>query len=64
MVDEEELRKKHSGFEIGQELADLSVEELDELVELLAEEISRLKKTREEKSSHMSAAEALFKTSS
>lgn len=64
MDTEEDISKKHAGYQIGQELADLSVEELDELVGLLTGEIERLREARSAKSAHLSAAEALFSAKS
>ena len=62
MDTEDDIRKKHAGFVLGQDLSSLSVEDLDELVELLSGEISRIKESRGAKSEHISAAEALFNT--
>ena len=60
MISEEDLPKKRKAFEIGQNLDNLSVDELSEIVSLLRAEIERLEKARSSKSSHLSAAEALF----
>ena len=62
MNTEDDIKKKHAGYVIGQELSSLSVEDLDELVEILSEEIVRLRESRSAKSEHLSAAEALFNT--
>ena len=61
MEDEEDRAKKYAGYKIGQELADLSVDELGEIIELLKEEIDRLELAKNDKAEHLSAAEALFK---
>ena len=61
-MDENDEIKKQPDFAIGQDLSQLSVEELDETIGLLKEEISRLTEARNAKSAHMSAAEALFKS--
>ncbi len=52
-------KKKH---EIGQDLSTLSVFELDERVELLKEEIERLKAARDAKEKSRSAADSFFKS--
>jgi len=61
-MDEEEIAKKRKRYEIGQELSDISVDELEELVAMLEAEIARLEEAKASKSSHLSAAEALFNT--
>lgn len=61
MEDENDIRKKHASYEIGQILDELSVEEITEVVELLKQEIERLETAKASKSAHLSAAEALFK---
>ena len=60
MDTEDDIRKKHANYVLGQDLSSLSVDDLDELVDLLSQEISRLTETRSTKSEHISAAEALF----
>ena len=57
---EDEQIKKLSSYVIGQNLDEMSVEELDQSIELLKAEIDRLKSIRTAKSSHISAAEAFF----
>lgn len=47
-------------FEIGQKLDDLSVDEINETIELLHGEIARLEQARNMKSAHLDAAAALF----
>lgn len=58
-MDENEEKKK-TGYELGQDIYDLSVEDIGEAIELLQEEVRRLEAARAEKSSHLAAAEALF----
>ena len=59
MFDEEEAKKPRD-YAIGQNLEDMSVEEIATTIEALRAEIDRLEKARKAKSDHMSAAEALF----
>jgi uncharacterized small protein (DUF1192 family) len=47
--------------ELGQDLSQLAVAELDERITLLEAEIERLKEAREKKSASRSAADAFFK---
>lgn len=47
--------------EIGQDLSQLAVAELDERITILEAEIERLKEAREKKSASRSAADAFFK---
>ena len=61
MEDEDDRAKKHAGYQLGQELADLSVDELSEIIDLLEMDIERLETAKREKAGHISAAEALFK---
>lgn len=58
-MDEEDVKKKKS-YEIGQNLEELSVDELNETVASLKEEITRLEAASAAKSEHLSVAEALF----
>ncbi len=60
MFSEEDRVAKPPKYEIGQPLEELSVAELEETISLLYEEIERLSKAKDQKSSHMGAAEALF----
>ncbi|MEM7068506.1 MAG: DUF1192 domain-containing protein [Pseudomonadota bacterium] len=61
-MDENDEISKQPDYEIGQDLSQLSVEELDETIGLLKEEITRLTEARDSKSAHLNAAEALFKS--
>ncbi|MEO0328079.1 MAG: DUF1192 domain-containing protein [Pseudomonadota bacterium] len=61
MHDDGEAAKKPNAYVLGQILEDHSVDEISDILEALNEEIARLEKIRKEKSSHLSAAEALFK---
>ena len=62
MFDEdEEKAKKRRDIEIGSDLSTLSVDELDERVELLKAEIGRIEEEKKQKQSSLSAAEAFFK---
>ncbi|MEE1657540.1 DUF1192 domain-containing protein [Microvirga sp. CF3062] len=54
-------RRVVSGHEIGQDLSMLSIDELDERVEVLEREISRLKEARAKKESSLAAASAFFR---
>jgi len=58
---EDEAKKKHASYMMGQVLDDLSVEEISEIIDLLKQEIERLESAKSSKSAHLSAAEALFK---
>jgi uncharacterized small protein (DUF1192 family) len=53
--------KKTVSHEIGQDLALLSVGELDERIALLKDEIARLSADRAKKEASRSAADAVFK---
>ena len=57
----DEPRRIVSGHEIGQDLSLLSIDELDERVEALEHEISRLKEAKAGKESSLAAASAFFK---
>ena len=57
----EEPREISSRHEIGQDLSMLSIDELDERVEMLEREIARLKEARAGKESSRAAASAIFK---
>jgi len=60
-IDDDERPKKKIVHEIGQDLALLSVRELDERVALLKEEIARLEADRVKKEATRSAADQFFK---
>ncbi|MGB7287139.1 MAG: DUF1192 domain-containing protein [Salaquimonas sp.] len=60
MFDDLDNPKKKPSFEIGQNLEDMSVEELAETIEVLKDEIKRLDSTKNAKSAHLDAAAALF----
>jgi uncharacterized small protein (DUF1192 family) len=50
-----------SGHEIGQDLSMLSIDELDERVEMLEQEIARIKEAKARKENSRAAASAFFK---
>jgi len=60
-IEDDERPKKKIVHEIGQELALLSVRELDERVALLKEEIARLEADKAKKQAQRSAADQFFK---
>ncbi len=60
MDTEEEQKKRISAYEIGMDLSEMSVDEIDEMITALKSEIERLESTMKEKAAHLSAAEALF----
>src|SRR5215471_6643923 len=60
-VDEDDRPKKKVVHEIGQDLALLSVEELDDRIGLLKEEIARLDNARAKKQASRAAADGFFK---
>jgi uncharacterized small protein (DUF1192 family) len=49
-----------TGHQIGQDLSLLSIDEIDERVELLEREIARLKETKARKENSRAAASAIF----
>ncbi|NIX77932.1 DUF1192 domain-containing protein [Microvirga terricola] len=57
----DEPRPVSKGHEIGQDLALLSIDEINERIELLEKEIARLKDVRAGKESSRAAASAFFK---
>jgi uncharacterized small protein (DUF1192 family) len=59
--DEDDRPKKKISHEIGQELALLSVKELQERIALLREEIARLETSIASKQASRSAADQFFK---
>ncbi|HTH33009.1 MAG TPA: DUF1192 domain-containing protein [Xanthobacteraceae bacterium] len=60
-IDPDELPKKKITHEMGQELALLSVGELNERIALLKEEIARLEAEMKRKQATKSAADMFFK---
>ena len=61
MIDEDDRPKKKITHEIGQELALLSVKELQERIMLLREEIARLEASIASKQTLRSVADQFFK---
>ncbi|MEA2988379.1 MAG: hypothetical protein QOG83_1090 [Alphaproteobacteria bacterium] len=61
MKDDDDRPKKKITHEIGQELALLSVKELEERIVLLKEEIARLQASIEKKQSSRNVADTFFK---
>jgi uncharacterized small protein (DUF1192 family) len=59
---EEQVRPKTTGHDIGQDLSMLSIHEIDERIDLLQQEIERLKAARARKEDSLAAASAFFKT--
>lgn len=59
--DENEVRKKKGAHEIGEDLASLSLEELEARVALLKLEIARLEAAMTAKRASASAAAAFFR---
>jgi uncharacterized small protein (DUF1192 family) len=59
--DEDDRPKRRIAHEIGQELALLSVAEIDERIALLRDEIARLEVARGAKQASRSAADLFFK---
>lgn len=60
-IDPDELPKKKITHEMGQELALLSVSELNDRIALLKEEIARLEAEMKRKQATKSAADMVFK---
>lgn len=60
---EEDRVKRQREIVIGEDLSMLSVEELEERIELLKQEIERITTDIQSKQSSLSAAEAFFKQS-
>lgn len=58
----EDAPKKQPSFQIGQDLSDLSVDELHKYAETLRTEIIRLKEAATAKTASLSAADAFFRT--
>ncbi len=61
MFDEEMPAKKKTTHEIGQDLAPVSLADIDARIELLKGEIERLSQARAEKMRSQAAADALFR---
>jgi uncharacterized small protein (DUF1192 family) len=59
--DEDERPKKKMVHDIGQDLSQLSVEELSDRIALLNDEAARLQATLEKKRASRSAADQFFK---
>lgn len=57
---EDDAPKRKTRHEIGQDLTDLSLTEIDDRVALLRSEIERLEQMRESKSKSRNAADAFF----
>jgi uncharacterized small protein (DUF1192 family) len=60
-IEDDDRPKKKIAHEIGQDLALLSVRELDERIGLLKEEIARLEADKTKKHATRSAADQFFK---
>ncbi|MEM8540922.1 MAG: DUF1192 domain-containing protein [Pseudomonadota bacterium] len=60
-VDENEPKKKLP-FQLGQDLSDLSVGDIEEIIDQLEEEIARLQTDAKQKQASKSVADALFKS--
>ena len=60
-IEEDDRPKKKIAHEIGQDLALLSVEELDDRISLLNDEIARLQAALAKKRASRSAADQFFK---
>lgn len=61
-MDDEEKAKKQNSYRLGQDLAELSIDEISDMMKILQDEIERLDAARASKSDHLSAANALFKS--
>jgi uncharacterized small protein (DUF1192 family) len=61
-LSEDDKPRKAIPHEIGQDLSQLSLEELARRIALLQEEIARLEATRQAKSASRAAAEGFFKS--
>ena len=57
---EEQTRPAPTGPEVGQDLAMLSIDEIDERITLFEREIARLKEARSRKEQSRAAASAFF----
>lgn len=61
MFDEEMPVRKKTVHEVGQDLAPLSLADIDARIELLKAEIERLAQARADKTKTQAAADALFR---
>jgi len=61
LFDEELPKRKKTVHEVGEDLAKLSVDELEERIGILAAEIDRLKAEIEAKRASAQAAQSIFK---
>ncbi len=61
MDEDEKKAKRIAQYAIGQDLSDLSIEEVGETIEALEAEIKRLKQIKIEKNEHIAAAAKFFK---
>jgi len=61
MDEEEDKAKRVAAYVIGQDLSELSIEEISELTEALKAELKRLETTKLEKNEHLIAAAKMFK---
>ena len=62
MMEDDDTPKKISGHEIGEDLATLSIEELQERIELLKSEIERLAQAISNQRASADVAATFFKT--
>ena len=58
---DEETPKQPTGYVVGSDLSNLSIEELQELLEVLSGEAQRVTQALAEKKSSQAAADAFFK---
>jgi uncharacterized small protein (DUF1192 family) len=59
---DERVRPAPKAHELGEDLSSLSIEELDERIDLLEREIRRLREARDSKENTRAAASAFFRT--
>ncbi len=57
----DEPRETMTGHAVGQDLSMLSIDEIDERIEMLEREIARLREVRRAKENSRAAASAFFK---
>jgi len=60
-IEDDDRSKKKIAHEVGQDLALLSLKELDERIAVLQDEIARLEAARAKKEASRSAADQFFK---